>query len=234
MLQHLNVLAIVRIQCWTQHSVCSLSNAEYRGMTTSLVLLKHNFWHKLGCDSYVSLMVPPGYTACSCSARCWPEPLTFFMSRNFPSTTHQSRLSRSICRAFTLSGKLTLPPILVSMQTLFVDGSHTGKSPNICDLMMMTADKWWKVSWQALMPAYTVSSGGFHLAPWTCDSLEQQADSCFLLKRGGVILLPILVFRLRGLRTLRITVLTIQDKSKEGTKYLSIFIIFDVNLPCHI
>lgn len=47
-------------------------------------------------------------------------------------------------------------------------------------------------------------------------------------------MLPISICQLRGLSTLRITVLTIKDRSKKGIEYLSIFLIVGGNVPHHI
>jgi len=79
-----------------------------------------------------------------------------------------------------------------------------------------------------------VLSGGTHLAPWTCDSSGGAAGHHFPLNCEGFIMLPISICQLRGLSTLRITVLTIKDRSKKGIEYLSIFLIVGGNVPHHI
>lgn len=97
--------------------------------------------------------------------------------------------------------------------------------------LQSTSDKWWKVAWQEFLWAPSVLLGGSHLAPWTCDSPSGAAGRYFLLNCEGFITLPISIFQLRGLSTLRITVLTIKDRSKEGIEYFSIFFILVAMFP---
>jgi len=59
-------------------------------------------------------------------------------------------------------------------------------------------------------------------------------SNCFHSDRRGLILLPIPVFQLSKLNTLKITELSIKDRSKEDIEYLSLLLIFGGDVPCCI
>lgn len=85
---------------------------------------------------------------------------------------------------------------------------------------------------QSLLPAPLVPSSGSHLVLWTCDSLNGVAiANSFLLNDADFILVPISVFQLRELSTLRITVLTIKVRNKEAIEYLTFSLSFVAVFP---
>lgn len=82
------------------------------------------------------------------------------------------------------------------------------------------------------MPAPLVPSSGSHLVLWTCDSLNGVAiANSFLLNDADFILVPISVFQLRELSTLRITVLTIKVRNKEAIEYFTFSLSFVAVFP---
>jgi len=87
--------------------------------------------------------------------------------------------------------------------------SHCQVSSHLGTLRLTrTAGRWQKVAWQSCPLAPS--------APRIVTvQVKYQATNSFLLNSGAFILLPITVFHLRRLCILRITDLTIKDRSKE-------------------